>query len=203
MPVEELGKASPETLSLEEVEIGKNYAPIISTNSGLWRYVIGDTIQFVSINPFRIKVSGRLKHFINAFGEELIIDNSDYAIAEASKHCNCTVSDYTAAPVYFSDGGNGCHEWAIEFEQAPENQQLFNEILDKKLQEINSDYEAKRYKDLALVKPVINVVPIGTFYTWMKIKGKLGGQNKVPRLANNREYIESVLEISETLAKNL
>jgi hypothetical protein len=125
MPIEEQGKTNPETLSLEEVEIGKNYAPIISTNSGLWRYIIGDTIQFVSTNPFRIKVSGRLKHFINAFGEELIIDNSDYAIAEASKYSNCTVSDYTAAPVYFSDVGNGCHEWAIEFEQAPENQTLF------------------------------------------------------------------------------
>lgn len=193
MPVEELGKASPETLSLEEVEIGKNYAPIISTNSGLWRYVIGDTIQFVSINPFRIKVSGRLKHFINAFGEELIIDNSDYAIAEASKHCNCTVSDYTAAPVYFSDGGNGCHEWAIEFEQAPENQQLFNEILDKKLQEINSDYEAKRYKNIALSEPKINILPKGSFNHWLKIKGKLGGQHKVPRLSNDRTILEEVL----------
>lgn len=196
MPLEEQGKEFPETLQLEDVEIGKNYAIVVSTNSGLWRYIVGDTIQFVSVNPYRIKVSGRLKHFINAFGEELIVDNADYAIAKACKETNSSVTDYTAAPVYFSDDSNGCHQWIIEFETNPESIEQFTEILDTYLQKSNSDYEAKRHKSIALSIPRVNIVPKGTFNDWLKSKGKLGGQHKVPRLNNDRKLLEEILEFS-------
>lgn len=193
MPLEEQHKENPQTLGLEEVETGKNYALVISTNSGLWRYVVGDTIQFESTYPFRVKVSGRLKHFINAFGEEVIVDNADYAISEACKATQANVQDYTAAPIYFSDQGNGAHEWAIEFETEPSDYNLFEEVLDKKLQEVNSDYEAKRHKDIALSKPRVHFLPKGSFHQWLKQQGKLGGQHKVPRLSNDRTILESVL----------
>lgn len=196
MPMEEYGKEHPETLDLEDVEIGKNYAIVISTNSGLWRYIVGDTIQFVSTNPFRIKVSGRIKSFINAFGEELIVDNADYAIAKASRKTNAVVNDYTAAPVYFSNESNGCHEWAIEFDHAPNDIALFTETLDRALQEVNSDYEAKRYKDIALTKPKINILEKGIFNLWLKNKGKLGGQHKIPRLCNDRKLLDEILALS-------
>lgn len=192
MPMEEQGKKHPETIELEAVEIGKNYALVISTNAGLWRYLIGDTIQFISVNPYRIKVSGRLKHFINAFGEEVIVDNADVAIAAACKATQATVCDYTAAPVYFSDQGNGCHEWLIEFDKLPEHPDLFKQVLDVSLQQINSDYEAKRHKSIALSEPQIHFVPHGTFSKWLKSKGKLGGQHKVPRLSNDRTIIEEI-----------
>lgn len=197
MPLEEQGKPFPETLQLEDVVIGKNYALIVSTNSGLWRYIVGDTIQFVSTNPYRVKVSGRLKHFINAFGEEVIVDNADYAIAKSCKITNATINDYTVAPVYFSDHANGCHEWLIEFDQAPENKEFFIEQLDKSLQEINSDYEAKRYKSIALSTPIVHFLPKGTFSEWLKSKGKLGGQHKVPRLSNDRKIMDEILEFSK------
>ncbi|MBK6819201.1 MAG: GH3 auxin-responsive promoter family protein [Bacteroidetes bacterium] len=193
MPMEEYGKKFPDTLQLEDVEVGKNYAIIISTNAGLWRYIVGDTIQFTSINPFRIKVSGRLKHFINAFAEEVIVENADQALAHACKVTNAIVNDYTAAPVYFSDSSNGCHEWAIEFDKPPEDMNRFTHELDAFLQSINSDYEAKRYKDIALRLPIFNVLPIGTFSQWLKSKGKLGGQHKVPRLNNDRNTLEEIL----------
>ncbi len=196
MPMEEYGKPHPETLQLEDVETGKNYAIVISTNSGLWRYIVGDTIQFVSTNPFRIKVSGRIKSFINAFGEEVIVDNADHAIAKACRKTNAEVMDYTAAPVYFSGDLNGCHEWAIEFDKEPDDIVLFTEVLDKSLQEINSDYEAKRYKDIALRAPKINVLPKGVFNQWLKNKGKLGGQHKIPRLSNDRKLLEEILELA-------
>jgi len=196
MPLDQQGKQFPETLQLEQVEVGKNYALIISTNSGLWRYVIGDTIQFVTTDPYRIKVSGRLKHFINAFGEEVIVDNADDAIAKACKETNSAVNDYTAAPVYFSEDSNGCHQWVIEFAQEPNDIGLFTDILDKTLQHINSDYEAKRYKNIALRLPIVNVVPKGTFNDWLKSKGKLGGQHKVPRLNNDRNLLEEILSFS-------
>ena len=199
MPLEEQGKEFPETLQLEEVEIGKNYALVISTNSGLWRYIIGDTIQFVSVNPYRIKVSGRLKHFINAFGEEVIVDNADYAISRACGECNATVNDYTAAPVYFSKEANGCHQWVIEFSQAPNDVNLFAHKLDIALQSINSDYEAKRHKSIALSEPKISVVPNGTFGNWLKSKGKLGGQHKVPRLSNDRKLVEEILQFEQSV----
>ncbi|MCC7030325.1 MAG: GH3 auxin-responsive promoter family protein [Chitinophagaceae bacterium] len=194
MPMEEYGKKFPHTCQLEDVETGKNYAIVISTNAGLWRYIVGDTIQFTSVNPFRIKVSGRLKHFINAFGEEVIVENADHAIACACKMTNAIVNDYTAAPVYFSDNANGCHEWAIEFDKKPDDEAEFIFELDKCLQSINSDYEAKRYKDMALSMPRLNVMPAGTFSNWLKSKGKLGGQHKVPRLSNDRKTLEEILQ---------
>lgn len=196
MPVSEYGKKEPETIGLEDVEIGKNYALIISTNGGLWRYQLGDTIQFTSLNPFRIKVSGRLKHFINAFGEEVIIDNSDRAIAIASEKTGAIVNDYTAAPAYFSDTSNGAHEWLIEFEKEPIDLNLFTDELDKALKSINSDYEAKRYKDMALRKPIVHIMKKGIFTEWLRSKGKLGGQHKVPRLSNERTLLEEILKLN-------
>jgi hypothetical protein len=193
MLVNEYGKKYPQTIGLQDVETGKNYALIISTNGGLWRYVLGDTIQFTSINPFRIKVSGRLKHYINAFGEEVIVDNTDKAIAIASQKTGAIVNDYTAAPVYFSDTSNGAHEWLIEFEKEPESVDAFNKELDAALKNINSDYEAKRYKDIALRLPVVHLLKKGTFTAWLRSKGKLGGQHKVPRLSNERKYVEEIL----------
>jgi len=196
MPVEEHGKDKPKTLGLSEVQIGKNYALIISTNGGLWRYLLGDTIQFTSLNPFRIKVTGRLKHYINAFGEELIVDNTDKAIAIASQKTSAIVTDYTAAPVYFSDQSNGAHEWLIEFEKPPDSIENFTDELDNALKQINSDYEAKRYKDIALRKPLLQILKKGVFASWLKSKGKLGGQHKVPRLSNEREYLEEILQFN-------
>ena len=195
MPMEELGKENPQTLQLQDVEVGKNYALIISTNAGLWRYMIGDTIQFTALSPYRIKVSGRTRHFINAFGEEVIIDNSDCAIHEACEKTSAKVQEYTAAPVYFSDNENGAHEWLIEFDQAPTDLLQFATILDLKLQKLNSDYEAKRFKNMAMRFPLVQAVPKGTFYQWLKNRGKLGGQHKIPRLANHRRYLEEIKEL--------
>jgi hypothetical protein len=192
MPVEEYGKAEPQTIGLKDVEIDKNYALVISTNGGLWRYLIGDTIAFTSLYPFKIRVTGRLKHYINAFGEELIVDNTDKAIALASEKCNVVINDYTAAPIYFTDNSNGAHEWLIEFEQNPKNLDEFAYELDCALKNINSDYEAKRHKDIALRMPVIHTVNKSVFTNWLRSKGKLGGQHKIPRLSNERVYIEEM-----------
>ena len=194
VPVEEWEKPNPRTILLNEVEAGKNYALVITTNGGLWRYLIGDTIQFTSLKPYRIKVSGRLKHYINAFGEEVIIDNTDQAIATACKKTNAVVKDYTAAPVYFSENTNGAHEWLIEFEKDPHDLQQFAYELDTALKNINSDYEAKRYKDIALRLPIIKKVASNTFSNWLSSKGKLGGQHKVPRLSNERKLVEEIKE---------
>ncbi len=192
MPVEEYGKQIPHTIGLDKVKTGKNYALVISTNGGLWRYLVGDTIQFTSLNPFRIKVSGRLKQYINAFGEELIADNSDKAITIAAEKTGLAVKDYTAAPVYFGDHSKGAHEWLIEFEQSPASTDAFAFELDCALKSLNSDYEAKRYKDIALTLPQVHAVPPGLFNNWLKSKGKLGGQHKVPRLSNDRKYIDEI-----------
>lgn len=198
MPIEEYGKEAPETLSLQETELHKNYALVISTNGGLWRYLVGDTVQITSKNPYRIRVSGRIKHFINAFGEELIVDNSDEAIAKASAKTGAIVNDYSAAPVYMTGTTNGAHEWIIEFEHLPCPVKHFTEALDKELKEINSDYEAKRHKDIALRMPIVHIMPKNGFKTWLKDKGKLGGQHKVPRLCNERTYIEDMLPYTKT-----
>ncbi len=192
MPSEEWGKKHPKTIQLDKVELGKNYALVITTNGGLWRYVVGDTIQFTSLKPFRIRVSGRMKHYINAFGEEVIIDNSDKAIAMASEQTGAAVKDYTAAPIFFSDEGNGAHEWLIEFSKRPASLEDFTKKLDAALQQINSDYEAKRYKDIALRMPVVHEVPAGGFDSWLQSKGKMGGQHKVPRLGNDRKIFEEI-----------
>ena len=193
MPIEEYGKENPHTIGLDKVQLNKQYALIISTNGGLWRYLIGDTVQFTSLKPYRIKVSGRLKHFINAFGEELIVDNAETAIAAASEKTGAIVNDFTAAPVYFSDDSNGAHEWLVEFETEPASMTAFTEALDEELKRCNSDYEAKRHKSIALRMPLVQKVPKGSFHNWLKVKGKLGGQHKVPRLSNNRVYLDEIL----------
>ncbi len=195
MPVEEYGKANPKTFGLKQVELDKNYALIISTNGGLWRYLVGDTIQFTSLRPFKIKVTGRLKHYMNAFGEEVIVNNADKAIAIASAKTNAVVNDYTAAPVFFTETENGAHEWLIEFEKQPIDLHAFIHELDNALQSINSDYESKRYKNIALRMPVVHQLENGTFNKWLKSKGKLGGQHKVPRLSNERKLVEEILAI--------
>jgi hypothetical protein len=197
MPSEEWGKDLPKTIQLDEVQLNKNYALIITTNGGLWRYLVGDTVQFTSLQPFRIKVSGRVKHYINAFGEEIIIDNADAAIAIACKKTGTTVKDYTAAPVYFTEQQNGAHEWLIEFDRPPEDLPRFTAALDEALKACNSDYEAKRYKDIALGMPQVHPVPPQTFERWLRHKGKLGGQHKVPRLSNERTTLEEIKRFME------
>ena len=195
MLVEEYGKENPKTIGLYDVVVNKNYAIIISTSGGLWRYLVGDTIQFTSVNPYMIKVSGRLKHYMNAFGEEVIIDNSDKAIAIAAQKTQSVVTDYTAAPVYFTNDNNGAHEWLIEFDKPPQNFELFIYELDVALKSLNSDYEAKRHKNLALRMPIVRALPQGSFTKWLRSKNKIGGQHKVPRLSNERIIIEEILSI--------
>lgn len=195
IPLHELDKESPKVLMLDEVELGKSYAIVISTNAGLWRYMIGDTVTFTSTEPFRIKITGRTKQYINAFGEELMVNNADQAIAKACAKTNAILTDYTVAPVYFSEGGDGAHEWVIEFSKDPDSLETFKKVLDKTLKKVNSDYEAKRHKGMALKDPIVHHAPSNTFYRWMQSRGKLGGQNKVPRLSNNREYIDEVLKL--------
>jgi len=195
MPVEEYGKQNPVTVGLKNVITGKNYALVMSTTGGLWRYLIGDTIQFTRLNPYLIKITGRLKHYMNAFGEEVIVDNSDKAIAYAAQQTNAVVNDYTAAPVYFSDNSNGAHEWLIEFEKEPDDFNSFISELDNELKNLNSDYEAKRHKSIALRLPIVHKLPAGTFNEWLRSKGKLGGQHKVPRLSNERVMLEEILAL--------
>jgi hypothetical protein len=198
IPMEDWEKESPTVIPLSHVEIGKNYAIIISTNAGLWRYKIGDTVKFTNLNPYRFKISGRTKHFINAFGEEVIVENAEKAVQAASEATGATITNFTAAPVYFGNSkSKGAHEWVIEFKKFPKDKDRFIEALDTQLREINSDYDAKRYKDLALSLPKIHFANEGLFEKWLKKKGKLGGQNKVPRLANTREYLDEVLALLE------
>ncbi|GHE43379.1 GH3 auxin-responsive promoter family protein [Sphingobacterium griseoflavum] len=195
LPVEHMHEEHPQTLALHEVALHKNYALIISTNAGLWRYKIGDTIRFTSLSPYRFQISGRTKHYINAFGEEVIVDNAEHALQRACQITEAIIKDYTAGPVYFDKGKAGAHEWIIEFEREPRNFQEFCEILDNTLREINSDYDAKRYKDMALSFPIVHNAEKNLFYRWMASRGKLGGQNKVPRLANDRSYLDDLLKI--------
>ncbi len=194
IPIDEIDAEYPKTISLDQVELNKSYALVISTNSGLWRYSVGDVVRFTSIVPYRIKITGRTKHYINVFGEELMIENAEMAIAKACEETNAVLANFTAGPVYFNEENKGGHEWIIEFETAPADKDRFAMLLDQFLKELNSDYEAKRYKDMALLLPTIHFVPEGTFYKWLKLKGKLGGQHKVPRLSNTREYLEEILE---------
>lgn len=195
IPMEEVDKEYPNTVSLAEVELEKNYAMVISTNAGLWRYMIGDTIKFTSKYPYRLKITGRTKHFINAFGEEVIIDNAEKALSKACLETNALVKDYTACPIYFDKDEPGAHEWIIEFEKQPKEFERFIDILDNTLREVNSDYDAKRFKDMALKRPKVHIAPQGLFYDWLKAKGKLGGQHKVPRLANERIYVDELLKM--------
>lgn len=194
IPFENVDQENPDTIGLSQVELNKNYALVISTNAGLWRYKIGDTVRFTSLSPYKIRITGRTKHFINAFGEELVIENAETAITKACKATNAEITNFTAGPLYLSSNNKGGHEWVIEFAKNPNDITLFSSILDQTLKELNSDYESKRYKDMALQAPILHTVPEGTFYDWMKKRGKLGGQNKVPRLANGREYVEDILK---------
>ncbi len=194
LPTSSLSDTS-KAVPLSGVEKGVNYAMIITTCNGLWRYLIGDTIEFTSTSPYKIKITGRTKHFINAFGEEIIIDNAESALKEACNLTGAHISDYTAGPIYMHDKDKGSHQWIIEFSTPPQNIMQFTELLDKALQKQNSDYEAKRFKDTTLMMPTVTVVEPGTFYRWMKNRGKAGGQNKVPRLFNDRTYIEQLLEL--------
>lgn len=189
------GVDSKEVCNLENVELYKNYALVISSNGGLWRYIIGDTIQFTNLKPFRFKITGRTKQFINTFGEEIIVDNAEKAIAYACEQTKSQLKEFTACPIYMEADQKGGHEWFIEFTKEPENVLEFAVFLDEKLSEINSDYAAKRASDLVLQKPVVRILPEGTFNKWLKSIEKLGGQNKVPRLSNNRQIIEEVIAI--------
>jgi len=194
IPYEQLGKENPQAVQLDQVQTGINYAIVISTNAGLWRYMIGDMVEFTSLYPFRIRITGRTRNFINAVGEELIIENAEKALAIACEKTNAVINEYTAAPIYFEGNQNAAHEWLIEFENPPLNLDYFIETFDNALKSINSDYEAKRYHNMVLRPPVVKTLPQGTFYKWLKFKDKLGGQNKVPRLSNERKYVDEILK---------
>lgn len=194
IPISETGQTPVEPIPLHQVKPGVNYAMVISTNAGLWRYQIGDTIIFTSTDPYRIQITGRTKNFINAFGEELIVDNAVKALQTACDKSGAMISDFTAAPVYFGESSSGAHEWLIEFSKEPDDIPYFTEILDNALKALNSDYEAKRYRNMVLAEPLIRVLPQGTFYNWLKKNNRLGGQFKVPRLSNNRKYIDDIMQ---------
>ncbi|WP_172918191.1 GH3 auxin-responsive promoter family protein [Capnocytophaga canis] len=194
IPMDTFGTNQQKVIPLSEVELGKNYAMVITTNAGLWRYIIGDTIRFTSVSPYRIKITGRTKHFINVFGEELIIENTEKGLKKACELTNSHVKDYTVAPIFMKDKLKGGHEWIIEFDKEPLNIEKFTEILDEELKKVNSDYEAKRYNNMTLNMPTVHVARQNLFHDWLKNKGKLGGQNKVPRLSNSREHLEELLK---------
>ncbi len=193
IPLEEVGKTEPHVVPLWNVEPGRNYAMVISTSCGLWRYEIGDTVRFTSVNPYKFVISGRTKSFINAFGEELIVDNAEKGLQQACAETGAVVNEYTAAPVFMDEAGKCRHQWVVEFAKAPADLERFADVLDHALQTINSDYEAKRYKDITLQRLEVIAAPVGLFADWLKSRGKLGGQHKVPRLANDRKIIDQVL----------
>ncbi len=196
-PAGEWDKEEPETITLKEIEIGKQYAIVISTNGGLWRYMVGDTIVFTSKEPHRIRVSGRTSHFINAFGEELIIGNAELAIEKAANETGAIINEYTAGPIYMNDSKTGGHEWLIEFEKHPSDKEKFDRVLDLELKKLNSDYDAKRTNDFTLRMPIVRSVNKGLFHQWLKVNNKLGGQHKIPRLVNSRWFIEELEQINE------
>ncbi|MCM8568853.1 GH3 auxin-responsive promoter family protein [Gramella jeungdoensis] len=196
IPMDEYGTEHEMAIPLSEVEIGKNYAVVITTNAGLWRYKIGDTVRFTDINPYRIKVSGRTKHHINVFGEELIIENAESALKKVSLVTNCEIVDYTVAPVFMEGRDKGAHEWMIEFKTPPKDFENFKYQLDRALQEVNSDYEAKRYNNMTLRMPTVHQARKNLFYDWLKKHNKVGGQHKVPRLSNSRDYLEELFELN-------
>lgn len=197
IPMDTYGTPQEKVIPLSEVEKDKNYAIIITTNAGLWRYKIGDTVKFTSVNPYRVKVSGRTKHHINVFGEELIIENAEDALKKVCRKTKAEIVDYTAAPIFMSGKEKGAHEWLIEFKTPPSDINYFNELLDNALKALNSDYEAKRYNNMTLNKPKIHVAKPHLFYDWLKHHNKLGGQHKVPRLSNSRDYIEELLALND------
>ena len=196
IPMPTYGTSKEKVIPLSEVEIGKNYAVLITTNAGLWRYKIGDTVRFTSTNPYRIKVSGRTKHHINAFGEELIIENAEDALKTVCKKTQAEIVDYTAAPIFMKGKAKGAHEWLIEFKRPPQDLDQFNVLFDEALKALNSDYEAKRYNNMTLNKPTIHIARTQLFYDWLKQNDKLGGQHKIPRLSNSRNYLEDLLKLN-------
>jgi len=199
IPMDEFRTDHLNAISLQDVELGINYAMVISTNGGLWRYLIGDTIRFTSKYPYKFMITGRTKHFINAFGEEVIIDNAEKAFQIACERTNAIISEYTGGPIYMKDHQKGAHEWVIEFEKEPDDPSHFILLLDGALKTINSDYEAKRHKDLSLEMPHMVIAKKGLFYEWMKKRGKAGGQNKIPRLSNDRQYLDQLIELNNSL----
>ncbi len=196
IPMSHFDDENSVAIPLSKVKLDENYAMVITTNAGLWRYLIGDTIKFTSLNPYRIKITGRTKHFINVFGEELIIENAEDALKKACKRTDASITEYTVAPIFMKDRKNGSHEWVIEFSKAPKNLIYFTEILDNALKSINSDYEAKRYNNITLSMPTVHQAKKGLFYNWLKSKQKLGGQHKIPRLCNQRNFVEKLLEMN-------
>jgi hypothetical protein len=198
IPADEMETENPKAIGLDEVQLHKNYVMLITTNAGLWRYNIGDTIKFSSLSPYRIRITGRTRHFINAFGEEIIVENAEAAIAKACEATGAVIDNFTAAPVYLEAGKKGRHQWIIEFRIEPVALNQFTAVLDETLRSINSDYDAKRAHDLALLPPQVDIVKPGTFYSWMKQRGKLGGQNKVPRLSNTREYVDEIMKLYQS-----
>ncbi len=197
IPMDTYGSPQQKVIPLSDVEIGKNYAVVITTNAGLWRYKIGDTVRFTSTNPYRIKVSGRTKHHINAFGEELIIENAEDALRAVCSQTQSEIVDYTAAPIFMNGKAKGSHEWLIEFKTPPTDVKRFNELLDQKLKSLNSDYEAKRLNNMTLNMPTLHIARERLFYDWLKKHDKLGGQHKIPRLSNSREYIDELLALNQ------
>ncbi len=199
IPVNEVGNDNPTVLPLESVETGKNYAMVITTAGGLWRYQIGDTVRFTSLFPHKFVISGRTKHFINAFGEELMVDNADKAITQTCQETEAKVKEYTAAPLFLLDKAKGRHQWFIEFDKLPDSIPAFATLLDQNLQKLNSDYEAKRYKEISLQPLEVIVAHEGVFYEWLRRKGKLGGQHKIPRLSNDRTQFEELLSVNQSM----
>jgi hypothetical protein len=195
IPMSEFSNPNPTTLRISEVKPGENYAVVISTNGGLWRYIIGDTVQFTRTYPHKFLITGRTRHFINAFGEELIVDNAEKALKAACAKSCAEINEYTAAPVYMELNKQGAHEWLIEFEKEPSDMDYFTYMLDEALKSVNSDYEAKRFKNYTLDMPIVHSVEKGTFHKWLQLKGKLGGQHKIPRLSNNRDYVDEILKM--------
>ena len=195
IPMNTYDGENSETIPLSEVKKGVNYAIVITTNGGLWRYLIGDTVKFTSINPYRIKITGRTKHHINVFGEELIVENAEKALKSACEKTNSEIIEYTVGPIFMNGKNNGAHEWIIEFKKPPINLAFFTELLDNSLKNCNSDYEAKRYNNMTLAMPKIHQARQGLFYDWLHKKGKLGGQHKVPRLSNKRDFVEELLKL--------
>jgi len=199
IPMDTYGKEYQYAIPLSQVDLNTIYAVVITTNAGLWRYKIGDTVRFTSVNPYRIKISGRTKHYINVFGEELVIENAETAIAITCKLLNAEITDFTVAPIFMEGKEKGAHEWLIEFKKAPSCINEFREVLDKELQQLNSDYKAKRYLNMTLNPPKIQIAKSELFHTWLKTKDKLGGQHKIPRLSNSRVHLEELLAMNTAL----
>lgn len=199
IPEKELLNENPKIIPLNKVEIGKNYSMVITTNSGLWRYKIGDTVKFTSVKPYRFVISGRSKHCINIFGEDLFAEHADKALARACQETGAILQNYTAAPYFYDRQKKGYHEWLVEFVTPPNDLSRFTDILDRELENLNDDYASKRKQNIAIERPLVREIPGGTFYQWLKRKGKLGGQHKITPLSNSRDFVEEILKLSREI----